>query len=277
MKINLAISLYSLGSGKHKIRRGRGASVKSKERKVKSKFTFPKKTFFVVFGFGFLIFGMVNFKYLYEKVNAQKIEHVVIEKGLDYVAESEVETAMSLFVEQSLISIDLDAVKDALELNPWIKSVSVQREWPDTLVLDIQEEQAIARWGEAKLLNENGEIFSPHTELSQIHLPFLSGPEGMEARVMEQYQEFNQLLYPQGLSIASLSLDNRDAWKMELTNGVLVNVGKNRMMEKMRRFMASIEYLRAEQLDKIFSVDLRYNNGIAITREKYLSEEVVLR
>jgi cell division protein FtsQ len=131
------------------------------------------------------------------------------------------------------------------------------------------------RWRQNQLLNQEGKVFSPENVLAQMYLPYLTGPEGSEQEVMEQYQKFNQLLYPLGLRIVILGMNSRGAWNIELGNGIKINVGKTNVMEKMRRLVGFIDSYLNEQIVNIESIDLRYSNGISIKKRENSSEEVV--
>lgn len=260
---------------KNKAKKPRGASARVAQEKTRNKFVFPKKIIFGALGIGVIYLGLISFYNFFEKLNAQRIETIVLEGNLDYVSEAEIKKAVFGFVNQSLVVIKLDEIKLALETNPWIKGVSIQREWPSTLIINVSEEMAIARWGEEQLLNTEGELFSPKTVLKQTHLPYLSGPEGREHEVMEQYQQFNELLYRQGLGIAGLSLNSRGAWTLKLGSGAEIKIGKEQMMERMHRFVESLDAMFIGSLVNIKTIDLRYHNGIAVSKRINVIEDVV--
>lgn len=261
--------------GKRIRKTGRGASMRTTVKKKKMRFKFPRKTLLAVLVFGLVYLLVTNSKILYERINTQKIEAIVIEGGLENVQEEEIKIVVLKYVDQSLVAINLDEIKQSLSSNPWVKSVNIKREWPATLVVEIKEETAIANWGNKQLLNQEGEIFKPKNVLSQINLPYLSGPEGSEQRVMEQYQQFNLLLYPQGLRISSLKLNSRLAWSVELENGIHIKVGNKMVMERMKRFVESIGEVFKENFVDINTIDLRYNNGIAVGMNIELNEDMV--
>jgi cell division protein FtsQ len=143
------------------------------------------------------------------------------------------------------------------------------------MVLNMVEEKAIARWGNAQLLNLDGRIFSPQSIVGLEQLAILSGPDGSERQIMEQYQLFNQLLYQRGLKIAEVTLNERGAWNLMLANGVDIHVGKDDVMSKMRRLVGFIDPEFLEQMPAIESIDLRYTSGIAVKNKALDGSEVV--
>jgi cell division protein FtsQ len=74
-------------------------------------------------------------------------------------------------------SVDTDEVAAAVERHPWVKSASVSRQWPSTLVVAIEERRPVALirkdvglW----YVEEDGTIFQP-AHGHRLDLPVLSG------------------------------------------------------------------------------------------------------
>jgi cell division protein FtsQ len=222
-------------------------------------------------------YGLVSTPNVVENVANHRVEQVNIEGEINFISEQKVLGAVNSYISESLLLVDMDEIKIELEAMPWIRSVDIRREWPDTIVLSVVEEKAIARWGDTRLLNQDGAIFSPENIIGLESLAILSGPTGSERQVMEQYQLFSQLLYQRGLKIAELNLSERSAWKLTLANGVGVNVGKSEVMKRMKRLVEFAEPALIEQMPDIESIDLRYMSGIAVkTKENKVSEVVSL-
>ncbi|PCJ40669.1 MAG: hypothetical protein COA71_10530 [SAR86 cluster bacterium] len=257
--------------------RGRGASLKvvKKSSPLTVHFLLLKKAVLVVLLGSLLILLGLNSRTLVNDINQQRVEFIAIEGSLRNVTENDIKTAVFDFINQSMVAINLLAIKDSLEQNAWIKTVSLRRKWPDTLIINVTEEVAIARWGSQQLLNQEGALFLPSATLAQINLAELSGPSGTEKRVMQQYQIFNQLLYPKNLRIARLNLNSRGAWFMQLSNDTHVAIGSIKAVERLRRFAAVYEVLFASQIESIEGFDLRYEDGIAV-KHKILMNDALL-
>ena len=138
----------------------------------------------------------------------------------------------------------------------------------------IREEVAIARWGEDGLVNQYGEIFIPDSLGQQQSLPQLNGPEGMQSRVMEQYQVFSQMLTMSGLRIDELDLSERGSWVLRLDNGVLVTIGRSDVTERLQRFITLHDRYLYSQMDEIEALDLRYHNGISVRKKTVLPDGI---
>jgi cell division protein FtsQ len=219
--------------------------------------------------------GALSTPKVVKKISSQRVERVLIEGDVNYVSEQEVLAAVNSFISESLLLVDMEEIKKELEHRPWIRNVSIRREWPDTLVLKVTEEKAIARWGEKRLLNQDGEIFLPDNIIGLEQLAILTGPDDSARKIMEQYQLFNQLLYQRGLKIAELSLSDRGAWRLIFSNGVRVNIGKSDVMAKMRRLVGFLDPFFMERIVSVESIDLRYTSGIAVKNKSITGEKVV--
>ena len=258
-------------------KRGRGASVKAvkKSSPIKHQMLILKKGVFGVLLCMILVLVGLNSRTLVNDINQQRIEFVAIEGSLTNVTENDIKTAVFDFINRSMVAVDLLAIKNALEENAWINTVSLRRKWPDTLIIDVAEEVAIARWGEHQLLNQEGVLFSPLSITAQFNLAELSGPYGTEKRVMQQYQVFNQLLFSKNLRIASLNLNTRGAWSMQLSNETKVAVGSIQAVSRLRRFAAVYESLFANQIESIEGFDLRYEDGIAVKHKTSINDALL--
>lgn len=192
------------------------------------------------------------------------IAKVSVQGELSHVNRQAVQERMEPFVEASFFKVDLEALRHDLEQMPWIAHVEARRIWPDQVQVRLEEHLPIARWGDEALLNNNGDAFAPNQLSGYEHLPQLYGPKRAQQRVMQQYQMLNQMLRPLGFSIARLELRARGSWFLTTRQGIELLLGRDQIVEKMRRFAAIYQHELAPQSEKIARIDLRYANGLAV-------------
>lgn len=192
------------------------------------------------------------------------LSRINIEGRVQFVREADLAALLSPAMQQGFFGLNVKAVKASLEQHPWVSSAAVKRVWPDQLVVQIQEEVPIARWGESQLLNQYGEVFAPRELGSLSSLPVLSGPEHSQKLMMERYKELGEMLFPLGLRLQALTLSERGSWEFRLDDGVLVIAGRQQVSERLRRFLAIYDSRIRNDIALIESVDLRYANGIAV-------------
>jgi len=192
------------------------------------------------------------------------ISKVSVRGDLTYVDQLTVQERMAPFVEASFFKVDLDALRHDLEQMPWIAHVEVRRVWPDQVTVRLEEHLPIARWGDEALLNNSGQAFTPSDLARYEHLPQLHGPKRAQQRVMQQYQMLSQMLRPLGFSIERLELRARGSWFVTTDQGIELSLGRDQIIEKMRRFTAIYQQTLAQESEKIARIDLRYANGLAV-------------
>jgi cell division protein FtsQ len=195
----------------------------------------------------------------------QPIEKVELAGRFQRVSPMEVERAVKLHARGTgLVSIDLEAVRVAIDSLPWVDTVSVERSWPRGLRVVVVEQVPAARWGENGLLNTRGELFLTGAKHVPEELPQLSGPEGSETIVAQRYLAAQGRLVEAGMRLAALRLDARGAWEFDLDNGVTVRLGRKQVDERFETFMATALKIVAQRATDISYIDLRYSNGFAI-------------
>ena len=118
----------------------------------------------------------------------QNITQVSVTGRFQRVSPIEVEQAVKARVRDiGLVSVDLAAVRRAVEQLPGVDSATGERQWPRALNIRVTEQVAAARWGANGLLNTRGELFISEARHIPPELPRLSGPRGAEGEVARRY------------------------------------------------------------------------------------------
>jgi cell division protein FtsQ len=165
-------------------------------------------------------------------------------------------------VQGNFFTVDIERLRQSLEKLPWVRNVSIRREFPHRLVVQLEEHQALARWNNAELLNQQGEVFAAKSE--QV-LPSFTGQDGSSAEVTQQYAQFSQQLAALDLQVSRLALSPRHAWQLRLSNGMVLELGREDMQQRLARFVEVYPYSLAAMQSRVRYVDLRYRNGFAVS------------
>ena len=192
------------------------------------------------------------------------IAKVNVQGDLSYISQQAVQQRIAPYIAASFFSIDLAGMRRELEQMPWIAHAEVRRVWPDQVMVRLEEQLPIARWGDEALLNNQGQAFAPRELAHYEQLPQLWGPQRAQEQVMQQYQMLSQMLRPLGFSIVRLELRERGSWFLSTGQGVELLLGRDHLVEKMRRFISIYEKTLKDQIANIERVDLRYPNGLAV-------------
>lgn len=194
----------------------------------------------------------------------QPVRKLVVEGTFQRVTPLQIEATVDHDIDGGFLSLDLARVRARVKSLDWVDSVKVGRAWPDTLVVDVTEHKAAARWGEKGLLNVRGELFTDNVQYPLPELPNLSGPPGSEREVARRYLALRGPLAEAGLKLESLTMDERGAWQIELAGGQEIRLGRRDVDERIYRFFDVVAPALAGDLQRAKYVDLRYTNGFAV-------------
>jgi cell division protein FtsQ len=158
----------------------------------------------------------------------------------------------------NFFTVDLNRTRNAFEHLPWVRKVSVRRKFPWGLEVDLEEHVVLARWNETQLVNTYGEVFAETT--AQV-LPSFIGQENMSGQITTLYGEFSNLLLPLKESVTQVSLSPRFAWQLRLSNGMVLELGREQMQQRLERFVGVYPYSLSTVSHSVTHVDLRYRNG----------------
>lgn len=182
-----------------------------------------------------------------------------------HISEAELQKHITPVIPQSMLSFSSDSFNEAIKHLPWIKSASVRRLWPDTLLIYFQEYKPFARWCTHGILTTDGTLIKTHTDDDsyQILETELCGPEGTEQIVLNQYNRFKLDLSQIGLTLVRVNLSGRYAWELTLSNGLLLKLGRENVWERLQNMVSHWQSLKVA-IPTAAIVDLRYPNGIAV-------------
>jgi cell division protein FtsQ len=192
------------------------------------------------------------------------LRSIEMQAPMQRVTAMQIEAAMRGTLDGGFLSVDIARMQAALEGLPWVDQARVRRVWPAGLRVTISEQVAAARWGESGLLNTRGELFDSDARQMPAELPLLAGPIGTEQQVARFYFEYRTRLLPLGMRIDGVTLDPRGAWRIHLSNGVELRLGREQPEQRMERFLRAAAPIVNARAGELAYVDLRYSNGFAL-------------
>ena len=176
------------------------------------------------------------------------------------VSSEQLEKVVREQVSGNFFTVDLESTRQVFEKLPWVRKVSVRRKFPWTLEVEVEEQVALAHWNGKELVNTYGEVFAGKTDQD---LPVFTGQPDSSAQVTQMYGELNAVLQPMKQQISQISLSPRYAWQVKLDNGMVLELGREEMQQRLKRFVMVYPYSLAALARPVSHVDLRYRNGFA--------------
>lgn len=189
------------------------------------------------------------------------LREVRIDSELKHVTRDQIENVVRRELRGNFLTVDLVATRAAFERLPWVRRVSVRREWPSGLGIGIEEHVPLARWANTALVNTHGEVFRAAYDGE---LPVFIGPEGAAREIAIQYRYFLRSLEAIGERPVQVRVTPRRAWQLRLESGLIVELGREQLEARLARFVAVHGRTVGRIGRRIDRVDLRYSNGFAV-------------
>lgn len=198
-------------------------------------------------------------------VKSNPIKYVRTEGVFQYLSKDEIKTALLPLVTTDFFDADMQAIHQAVAELVWVDTVTVKRVWPDAIDIKIREKRPYVRWGRQKLVSTRGEIIMPKNMEPFDNLLLLQGPEQQQLKTVEIMKGVNTALADQSMKMAEFTINDRWAWKIKLTTGLEILLGRNEQLKKLQRFLKTLDVLGQERVEQMAIVDLRYPNGYAVS------------
>jgi len=182
----------------------------------------------------FLLFSLIYLSMLIKRIDIPVIlpvEEIHVLGEFKFLDADDIKAKAKANIVGGYFTVDMNLIREVLAQEPWIKTVTLRRQWPASLNVSVEERTPIAYWNKDAYLSESGEVFAPASIDPELNLPVLNGPQGRHASVWRfmnvLYQEMARLNY----QVVRLDLDQRRAWQLviESTDGVAeTDEGSNR-------------------------------------------------
>jgi cell division protein FtsQ len=193
------------------------------------------------------------------------IRQVRVEGVYWLVPQPSLEKMITPYLHPGYFFVNLFSLRHALQkLNPWIESVAISRQWPDKIVVVLQQKVALATFNQNQLITTAGEIFSPPIDSFPPDLPKLFGPREQAQEILKNYQIFTSMADSVNLVVLRVTLLKQGYWHVELNNKIVVMLGENDILDKFKRFCTVYQQVFVPQHREPSYVDMRYSHGMAV-------------
>ena len=103
--------------------------------------------------------------------------------GLERVDTARLREVVAPHAAAGFFAVRLDRAQAEVARLPWVERAEVRKLWPDVLEVRIVEHRPFARWGQDRLLSEQGRLFPVEGIEVPAGLPLLHGPHGEDGTV----------------------------------------------------------------------------------------------
>ena len=195
-------------------------------------------------------------------------------KGLNTQQTLQLQQLLGEKADTNLLKADLQSYLAKLETVDWVGQADVRRDWQQGIVVNVVPRQAVAKFGSERLVDANGMVFKPadSNDLNNTSLMQLQGDSQNAIVMMQQIKQVSDWFMPLGIKIEEVIVTPRMAWLFRFDNGLRVLVDNDNTSEKLYRLSIMLQNQLKPQLKTLQTVDLRYKNGMAITKRPVIQQ-----
>jgi len=182
-----------------------------------------------------------------------KIKEIIVRGGKE-LTEKDILSLAGIKPSQSLLAINMETVARRIETNPWVKEVSVGRELPSRMIIEVHERTAVALVKRDKgfsLLDLDGVAFKKLDKNDEIDIPVLNGcySEGSDSVLFTKSLDLLKYLstskeFPTMKNIAEIHGHDVFGLSLFTDSGLCIRLGFDSYENKLKRLtpiMADLE------------------------------------
>jgi cell division protein FtsQ len=205
-----------------------------------------------------------------------RIKETIV-RGCKELTEKEILSLAGIKPFQSLLTINVNTIARRIEANPWVKDVSIGRELPNRLIIEVRERTAVAlvkRDNGFSLLDLDGVAFKKLENNDEVDIPVLNGcyTDGSDSVLFTKSLELLRYLstskeFPTIRNIAEIHGNDVFGLSLFTNSGLCIRLGFDSYENKLKRLtpvMADLE--RKNMILGFLLIDL--NDPAKITVQK---------
>jgi cell division protein FtsQ len=198
------------------------------------------------------------------------VQSVVLDGDFLHTERTELQRGVARAIRGGYFTLDVREIQSAVRELPWVAGATVRRVWPDTLVVSVIEHQPYARWGEKRLISDQGVVFAPATIDPFAGLAQLAGDDEQAKEVLRQYRYISKSVAKLA-RVERINQNRRGGWTFWLDNGLRIELGQEEVPRRLVRVTHFLEKL-GEQAATVESIDARYSGGVAVKVKQEAAE-----
>lgn len=217
---------------------------------------------------GIFAIAVIVYIYLPPIRSVLPVKHVVF-IGNRHLTDDELRVLAGIHVNKSLVTISGKKVSQRLLKSPWIRSVSVRKEFPGTLSVLIGEAVPFAFLdmnGHLFLIDEKGKLLEELKDDPIPFLPIITGDPFKEGEGFSEALNLARSMNDMGFFSERDHIEIVVSKPQELTviiDGTVVKVGSGEYGEKLERLIELEEEIKRRKMSVDY-VDLRFANRVVV-------------
>ena len=230
-----------------------------------------------------LSIGMISlsllFLYLYDYLVSSpyiKLEQVIV-TGVDEDTKRELIKLSDLNADSSMLSINLNEIKEKMERHPWIRSVELEKRFPHTLIVKAEKEipAALVLLDRLAYMNSSGTVFKEVEHADDKDYPLITGISRVgkvrdkqlkiAAIVLDLFRTETGAWSHRELSEIHISEDG-DVSLYSISMPTVIRMGSDELDVKKDELKKITKHLNETgQMQMVKAIDLNYRDGVVVS------------
>ncbi len=221
--------------------------------KINNRLFYLNMTLSVVILLFWIAFCVVHYLFIVNKIIIKGDLQHVTPVQLSYIAHNK--------LHGTFFTLDIEGLKSEFQELPWIRYVILQRSFPHTIIVNIQEYHAVARIGDEDLLADDGQIFDGADD--DVSLPILHVDAGGAIDAYNKYLQVQQVMAKHDDKVTQVWIDNPRITKFATSKNLTVTICDQDIKNKLNLLDVYIDKLYAIN-NNLSSINMCYKDAVAI-------------
>ena len=164
------------------------------------------------------VFIMIGSAVLYVLQNWFTIDRITIKGNTSHITHEQLSYIAKNRLRGTFFTLDINNLQREFMQIPWVQSVTVTRDFPDAITVNVNEYQAIARLGDEGLVSMNGKVFSGADDSTT--LPVFNGMASQVPKFLNDYKVLLPFLQTKKVNLVRLDITSFGVTKIYFSNNL---------------------------------------------------------
>lgn len=222
--------------------------------------------------FGLAIFIITTSAAIYFVQNLFKINQIIITGNTSHITNEQLSYIAQNKLRGTLFTLDIDSLQREFRRIPWVKSVTVTREFPDIIRVNVKEYEVLARFNDDSLISKDGWIFNGADDSTT--LPVFTALPSQVPQLLADYNKIEPVIGRQKkLNVTQITLKGQGIVRLIFSNSlevVICDGDVTTSIDLLLRYWDDLYKLNPN----LNYVNMCYKNAVAINAPRVSSVNV---